>query len=825
MRKRKQHEKKEQGHLLDQLPWLMHLTPEWILNKDGSMLCAFEYRGVDVDNLNDYAIEEALREIETSLTRLDERFYLWWIVDKRRTFAYQVGEFPSQVARELDEHEAERYRRGEVFEIVFRLFFVYTGETGVYAFLDHVRKLTNEQDMPLPKAVLVAMNPTAVGRGAALHDARQLDENLEQARKGMRHFIANAEKVKMRPLVGWDLDAVLAQCANPTLEVDGGPQVSAGALLDSALAMSDVEFGYQVVDIAGPNRRAYANCLTLRDYPLGGGLGLMQRIFTMPLEFRLTHVIHCMSQAKARATLNEISRYYRMTQSSLLQQVMAYATQKEPEVDPGKAELYAQCLDAERRLEVDSLGWVKHAMTVMLMEPTVKQLERSTDDVLRALNKVPLVRERIGLKSSFRSMLPGQWSEQKRLMLANVEVVADSVPFISIDPGPARSTHLSDTVYGRPMPPLTRFHTSLNTSTGFEPFVGQVGHALVVMPTGSGKTTFVNYCLAQFTRYPDAQVIIFDRDSSCRIITGLVDGTHIDLKNERIRLAPLLSLRDGKQGMLWAREWILSRLADGNFLTTPDHRNEIDELLRSMRETDQTLSLSTLHSLISRDLQAALQEWVGDGPLAMFDSSEDDLQLSNWTCIEMKEIMAVPRLSRAFLDHAFRVLSKRLKPGRPTFIYLEEASFLLNDENFLKKLDDWLKTFRKLDAFVWLTLQSPESVAAIDSEAVRATLSDNIPNLILGYNNKIELHRALYKAMFGLSDEHVNALARIRPKRDYLHIENGNCRVLSTKFDDYMLARLRSEAAYQALFDEAHTVAGADWKSWYLDQALRRSRQ
>lgn len=822
---KKKQDTQDHGLFLDQLPWLIHLNKEWVLCKDGSVLCGFEYRGVDVDNMDDIAIGEMLRELESGLARLDERFYLWWVVDKRRVYEYPSAEFPSTVAKEIDEHEEQRYHRGEVFGIVFRIFLTYTGETGVYAFMDHVRKLVNEDHMPMAKAILVAINPTAVGRGAGLHDARQLDENLEQANNGMRSFVSNSSKLKLRLLSGWELDAALWQSANPTVGVHHGPHVRPTALLDSALAATDVDFGREVVKLDGPNRSMYASCLSLKDYPTGGGLGVMHKILTLPIEFRLVHAIHCMSQNKCRGTLNEISRYYKMTQSSLLQQAIAIARGVEPEVDPGKSDLFAECLEAERRLEVDNLGWVQHAMTIMLMEPTLKGINGTTGDVQQLLGKVPLIRERIGLKSVFKSMLPGQWAEQKRLLLANVESVSDTMPFISIDEGPVNSKHLSNTVYHRPMPPLARFHTSLNTSISFDPFVGQVGHALVVMPTGSGKTTFVNYCLAQFTRYPDAQVVIFDRDKSCRILTGLCDGAHIDLKNDKVRINPLIALKDGKQGMLWTREWILSRLEDGNFKTTPDHRNEIDNILKRMVETKQTLSLSTLHALLSRDLAAAMQEWVGDGPFSMFDNADDDLQLSSWTCIEMKEIMAVDRISRAFLDHAFRVVSCRLKPGRPTFIYLEEASFLLNNHNFLPALDAWLKTFRKLDAFIWMTLQSPESVAAIKDESIRATLADNIPNLILGYNKRIENHRGLYKSMFAMTDEQVDVLKDIRAQRDYLHIADGNCRVLGTKFDDYMLVRLRSEVTYQALFDEAKAVAGENWKPWYLAEAMKRSRQ
>jgi type IV secretion system protein VirB4 len=110
--------------------------------------------------------------------------------------------------------------------------------------------------------------------------------------------------------------------------------------------------------------------------------------------------------------------------------------------------------------------------------------------------------------------------------------------------------------------------------------------------------------------------------------------------------------------------------------------------------------------------------------------------------------MKVDRLGRAFLDHAFTSISRMLT-GKPTFIYVEEASFALSNPAFLAGIDEWLKTFRKKNAFVWLTVQSPESVTGVDSEAIRATLTDNIPNILLGANPKLESHRTLYRQIFG----------------------------------------------------------------------------
>lgn len=65
------------------LPWLTHVTPDLVLCKDGSLLSAFEFSSVDIDEDNPLVIEQAVRELQNSLQSLDERFYIWWVIDKK----------------------------------------------------------------------------------------------------------------------------------------------------------------------------------------------------------------------------------------------------------------------------------------------------------------------------------------------------------------------------------------------------------------------------------------------------------------------------------------------------------------------------------------------------------------------------------------------------------------------------------------------------------------------------------------------------------------------------------------------------------------------
>lgn len=807
----------------EHLPWMMHVTPELVLCKDGALMAAFEYSGVDIDEDSPYEIENAVTELQNAFRSMDERFYVWWVVDKRKKLSPDKLEndesnplYDSLLAR-----EKMNYEKGGVYTITFNLFIAYMGETGVFAFMDQVRRKMADEDKSLPAAVLHSLNPTQNAKSAVLHDARQLDENIRQATGGIRKVVSCNSTISMRPLMNWEFDNVLIRMANISIRGKTAFQIRPQTMLDGAAALSDMKFGRDVFVSYGPDRTVFGGALSLRDYPIPTALS---SILGLQVEFRLVHVVKCMSETTTRATLDEATRYYRMTQSTMLQRFMAYMGGTQPEVDPGKSDLYGQCVEAMARQMSDNLGFLHHSMTLVLLGDNAKQLEQTINDVSRTLSQVPMIRERVGLKAAFLSTLPGQWATNKRMMLANTELVAQCLPLITADTGSMHCSHLSGEVYGKPVHSMATFRSVLGTEVYFDPFVGQVGHTLMVMPSGGGKTTFVNYCLAQFTRYKDAQVVVFDRDRSCRIITGLAGGTHMDLRTNSIRLNPMAHLRENELGKVQAREFLLRRIAEAGDTVTAEDRQEIYEVLDNLAQSSQELCLSTVWTLLPRHLQTLLSEWVKGGPYSYFDSVTDEFQMSSWTCIEMREIMAVERLSRAFLDHMLTSIMRNLT-GRPTLIYLEEASFLLNNPAFLDAIDGWLKTFRKLNAMVWMTVQSPESISGVDNERIRATLADNVPNLILGYNPRLENHRELYRTMFGMTNEQVSMIGEMTPKRDYLRIFNGICKTLRTNFDDHTLAYLRSEPVYQDLFDQAQARGGEDWRDWYIQQALQRKKK
>ncbi len=93
------------------------------------------------------------------------------------------------------------------------------------------------------------------------------------------------------------------------------------------------------------------------------------------------------------------------------------------------------------------------------------------------------------------------------------------------------------------------------STTGSTPFrlnlnVGDVGHTLVLGPTGAGKSTLLSMLALQWLRYPDAQVVIFDKDRSARSATLAAEGEYYEpaANDESLSFQPLSSIDDQASG-------------------------------------------------------------------------------------------------------------------------------------------------------------------------------------------------------------------------------------------------------------------------------------
>ena len=116
---------------------------------------------------------------------------------------------------------------------------------------------------------------------------------------------------------------------------------------------------------------------------------------------------------------------------------------------------------------------------------------------------------------------------------------------------------------------------------------GDVGHSIVVGPTGAGKSVLLSLIAMQFRRYEDAQVYIFDKGGSARTATLAMGGTWFDLGGAddigEAAFQPLANINDANQ-RVWAHEWICDLIAHEAIVLTPEFKEGIWSALVSLSQ-------------------------------------------------------------------------------------------------------------------------------------------------------------------------------------------------------------------------------------------------
>src|SRR6202012_3525162 len=138
------------------------------------------------------------------------------------------------------------------------------------------------------------------------------------------------------------------------------------------------------------------------------------------------------------------------------------------------------------------------------------------------------------------------------------------IPLSAVWAGEARDLHFKG-------PPLLFGKTEGSTPFRFSPHVGDVGHTLVVGPTGAGKSVLLALMAMSFRRYAGAQAFAFDFGESIRAAALAMGGEHFDLGaglSDRAELGfalqPLARIDEAAEPA-WASGWLpgVSRGAGG----------------------------------------------------------------------------------------------------------------------------------------------------------------------------------------------------------------------------------------------------------------------
>src|SRR5438874_6914110 len=132
------------------------------------------------------------------------------------------------------------------------------------------------------------------------------------------------------------------------------------------------------------------------------------------------------------------------------------------------------------------------------------------------------MREGINAIEAWLGSLPGHVYANVRQPPISTLNLAHMMPFSAVWAEPEQDEHLDG-------PPLFFARTEGATPFRFSLHVGDVGHALVVGPTGAGKSVLLALMALQFRRYPSSQIFAFDFGGSIRAAALAMKGDWHDL--------------------------------------------------------------------------------------------------------------------------------------------------------------------------------------------------------------------------------------------------------------------------------------------------------
>jgi type IV secretion system protein VirB4 len=518
----------------------------------------------------------------------------------------------------------------------------------------------------------------------------------------------------------------------------------------------------------------FLKTISILGFPTVSIPAILDNLNHLPLQYRWVTRFLPIDKDEAEKILKTYKRQWfakRKGVLTLLKETLAKS--ESAMVDNASMQKSVDSDEALQELADDHVAFGYYTATITVWDENQEGVYEKQREIERVINGLGFVTvtESINSVEAWLSSLPGHANANVRMPLMHTLNLAHLLPFSAVWAGPVRNNHLK-------APPLLYARTSGNTPFRLSNHIGDVGHQMILGPTGAGKSVLLNVMASQFQRYDQSQVFIFDKGGSFYALTKGVNGQFYevgDVGKGGLVFQPLAFI-DDKEERVWASDWIIGLLINENIEIVPETKEIIWNALTNLAETPKNQrTLTGLRSFIQdKKLRIALDTYTLGGPYGeILDCDEEHFYGSDWQCFEMEKLMSTPRIIAPVLAYIFHVLEKRFS-GRPTLMILDEAWLFLDHPMFADKIKEWLKTLRKHNVSVIFATQSVAD--ALNSSLVSA-LNESCPSRIFLPNDRaMEPNVAEGYEALGLNARQVQILSHATPKRQYyFQSYKGNC--------------------------------------------------
>ncbi|WP_319798414.1 conjugal transfer protein TrbE [Nitrobacter sp.] len=727
------------AYLADFLPWAALVAEGVVLNKDGSFQRTARFRGPDLDSATPAELVGITARLNNALRRLGSGWAIFVEAQRVPALDYPDSVFPDPASALVDRERREQFREaGAHFESFYYLTLLW---------------LPPAEDAARAEGWLYeGRSHTGVDSHERLAGFTDRTDRLLQLVEGFA------------PEVRWLDDGETLTYLHSTIstKVQRVRVPETPMHLDALLVDEPLTGGLEPK--LGEH---HLRTLTIIGFPTVTFPGLLDELNRLAFSYRWSTRAIMLDKTDATKLLTKIRRQWfakRKSVAAILKEVMTNEASVLMDSDASN-----KAADADMALQELGSGMIGQAyvtatVTVWDTDPAIAA------EKLRLVEKIiqgrdfTVIAEGMNAIKAWLGSLPGHVYANVRTPPVSTLNLAHLIPLSAVWAGPERDEHFGQ-------PPLLTARTEGSTPFRFSLHVGDVGHTLIVGPTGAGKSVLLALMAMQFRRYERAQVFAFDFGGSIRAAALAMGGDWQDLggglsdENSPVALQPLAHIDDPAE-RTWAAGWLGAILGSEGVAIDPQAKDHLWTALGSLASappSERTLTgLAVL--LQSQPLKQALAPYCVGGPWGrLLDAEAEQLGEASVQAFETEGLVGAGSAA-AVLSYLFHRIEGRLD-GSPTLIIIDEGWLVLDSPEFAAQLREWLKTLRKKNASVVFATQS---LADIETSNIAPAIIESCPTRIFLPNERaVEPQITAIYRRFGLNDRQIEIIARATPKRDY----------------------------------------------------------
>jgi type IV secretion system protein TrbE len=741
------------------------------LTKSGSVGVVFRLQGVDDECLDHADRQRVAHDFEQALRQLDDRVrvYQYLIKQPATLTAPPTPEHPivaEAVARRAAYLEA---KAGELYTT--HLYLVLLLEGGL------AKGSSSGWMQRLARRPLATLAGSLSERRTASMLTTQLDRACAELHQKADTFAVQIhDSVRPRMLEKHEAFAFFRRLLNY------GPAAGHAALkydthLDFFLSDATVECHRDHLDVGG----VQVKVLTMKEPPARTFAHVLSALTTVPGSFIACLEWQRIPDGKMRRELHTRRRHHFNRKVSLVNYVSPQTRPEEMLVDESAGAVVAELGACLTEMELDGHFFGAASLSIALADTDTARLHRSAAECAKvfAAHDGSLIDERYNLLNAWLSLVPGNSAHNlRRLALLNTNVADLSFLFATYQ-GESTSSHLG----GRAC--LATLETTQHTPYFFNLHVDDVGHAVILGATGSGKSFLMNFLLTHAQAY-DPTTVIFDLGGGYDKVTTRLGGSvwRLGLTHRDCTINPFC-LEPTAENFHFLFSFVRVLLGgDTDTQRTSDEDREIYEAVQNVYSLDHPQRrLSTLLNLLPRELARRLHRWVAGGPYAdLFDNVDDTLTFSRLQCFDFDGLERYPLVLEPLLFYVLHRASVSVREqggaGDLKLFLLDEAWRFAADPIVRGYMTEALKTWRKRNAAMILATQSIDDFASVD---LLRTVVESCPTKIFLANPGMDRQAA--RALFHLNETETDLLGTLRPRQQLLLKRPNHAKVLTLDVD------------------------------------------